>query len=138
MKSNYKWALAAVALIVLIVVVDRTEDWVTHIEYPLNIWRMDLDDFLFNVGGFLMGLAAFMTVFKKAGRAQTQADKANIKVNGGMQKLAEEHVKIAAQEVQESGHYTELLDRITSLEGQRNVCLEELSSLRIWVERKLP
>ena len=137
MKSNYKWALWAAALVALIVVVDRAEDWLTHIEYPFNVWRMDLDDLLANLGLFLGGLAAFLTVIKRVKIAESKAEKAAGSINGKLASLAEEHVRLATQEAMEAGHYVELLSRITSLETERNKCLTELENLRTWIEGRM-
>lgn len=130
MKPSYRWAAAAAALIMLIVIVDRAEDWVTHIEYPLNIWRMDLDDLLANLGLFLGGVAALITVFRKADRAQKKADQVSERINGGMAELAKEHVAIATAEATEASHFIDLLGRVTTIEKQRDDCHDQLEVMR--------
>ena len=126
-----------VALVVLIFIVDRAEDFLLHIEYPFNVWRMDLDDMLANVGLFLAGLSALIVAMRKADRAQKKADQVSERINGGMAKMAEQHVAIATQEAQETGHYIDLLTRVTSIEKQRDDCHEELGSIREWINQRL-
>ena len=112
-----------VALILLILIVDKSEDWLTHVEYPLNVWRMDLDDIAANIGLFLVGVAAFVTVFKKADQASRKADQLSQRVNGGLQQAAREHV-------QDSEVIIGLVHRLDKVEGNRDLCLEELTALR--------
>ena len=126
-----------VALVTLIFIVDRAEDWLVHIEYPFNVWRMDLDDILANVGLFLAGLAAFLTVFRKANKAHLKADQVSERINGGMAKMAREHVAIAANEATETEHYIDLLERITAIETQRDDCHKELADIRDWIMKRL-
>ena len=111
------------ALVILIIVIDRSEDWLTQVEYPFDVWRMDLDDVLANFGLFLAGLAAFLTVFRKAGRAHQKADQLSERVNGGLQRAAREHV-------QDSEVIIGLVHRIDKVEENRDLCLEELAELR--------
>jgi hypothetical protein len=126
-----------VSLVVLIYVVDTAEDWVQHISYPFNVWRMDLDDALANIGLFLAGLAAFIAVFRKADRAHQKADQVSERINGGLMEMAKQHVEIATQEAQETGHYIDLLSRVTAVEKQRDDCHNELSQIRDWINRRL-
>ena len=114
---------AFVALIALIYIVDTAEDRLVHVEYPFNVWRMDLDDILANVGLFLVGVAAFVTVFKKADQAGKKADQLSQRVNGGLQKAAREHV-------QDNEVIVGLVHRLDMVEADRGKCLEELTSLR--------
>ena len=111
------------ALVLLILIVDRAEDYLVHIEYPFNVWRMDLDDIAANIGLFLVGLAAFITVFRKADQATRKADQVSQRVNGGLQQAAREHV-------QDSEVIIGLVHRLDKVEANRNLCLEELTALR--------
>ena len=117
-----------VALILLILIVDKSEDWLTHVEYPLNVWRMDLDDIAANIGLFLVGVAAFVTVFKKADQASRKADQVSQRVNGGLQQAAREHV-------QDSEVIIGLVHRLDKMEGNRDLCLEELAELRVRIDQ---
>jgi hypothetical protein len=134
-----RWYMAGgfILLILLIVLVDRAEDVLTHISYPFNVWRMDLDDIAANIGLFLVGLAAFMSVFRKADRAHKKADQVSERINGGMMEMAKQHVAIATQEAQETSHYIDLLTRITNVEKQRDNCHEELEAIRGWINTRL-
>ena len=116
-------AAAFVALVLLILVVDRAEDFMHDISYPFNVWRMDLDDIAANIGLFLVGVAAFVTVFKKADRASRKADQLSQRVNGGLQQAAREHV-------QDNEVIIGLVHRLDKVEGNRDLCLEELTALR--------
>ena len=131
------WAVGGVMLILLIVLVDKVEDLLAHIDYPLDVWRMDLDDLLANVGLFLGGLGAFLMVFKVAKDAQRKAELVDSRINGGMKKLAEQHVAVATNEALEAGHYVELLSGVTKIEQQRDHCLEELDAIKEWINRRL-
>lgn len=133
-KRHMMYLGALVALIILIVIVDRSEDWLTHVEYPFDVWRMDLDDVLANVGLFLAGLSAFIVAIRRADRAHKKADQVGDRINGGMADMAKEHVAMATQESQD---YNELLLRVTSVENQRDDCLKELHMLRSWTNERL-
>jgi hypothetical protein len=126
-----------IALVALIYIVDTAEDWVQHVSYPFDVWRMDLDDMLANVGLFLAGLAAFLAVFRKADRAHKRADLVSEQFNGGMKEMAKQHVALATQEAQETSHYIDLLTRVTAVEKQRDDCHEELSQIREWINKRL-
>jgi hypothetical protein len=133
------WLIAGgfVALVVLIYLVDTAEDWIAHVSYPFDVWRMDLDDMLANVGLFLAGLAAFLTVFRKAGQAHKKADQVSERVNGGMARMVKEHVAIATNEATEASHYLDLLSRVTEIEGQRDDCHQQLADIKEWVVNRL-
>ena len=133
MKS-WHWFLAFGVLVATIITVDRAEDWLSQVGYPLTVWRVDLDDLLANLGLFLGGLAAFLMVFKRTRQIETQVAEVSERINGGMTRLAEEHVKRATLEASEAGHYISLLERITSLETQKHHCMQELAELRSWIE----
>jgi hypothetical protein len=126
-----------VALVALIYIVDTAEDWVQHVSYPFDVWRMDLDDALANVGLFLAGLGAFLAVFRKADRAHKRADLVSEQFNGGMREMAKQHVELATQEAQEAGHYIDLLTRVTTIEKQRDDCEAERQELREWINKRL-
>ena len=74
--------------------------------YPLGLWRMDLDDMLGNVGLFLAGLAAYLSVSRK--QKATDA-----KVNGGLEDLVRDELELSGM----SNSYTALLARVEALEG---------------------
>jgi hypothetical protein len=133
------WLIAGgfVALVVLIYLVDTAEDWIAHVSYPFDVWRMDLDDMLANVGLFLAGLSALIVAMRKADRAQKKADQVSERINGGLAKMAKEHVAIATQEAVEAGHYVELLGRVTEIERQRDDCRQEVASMREWINARL-
>ena len=127
----YWWAAGGIVLILLILLVDKAEDVLSHIEYPMDVWRMDLDDMLANVGFFLVGIAAFASLWVKAGKAHDKADEVSKEINGGLEKLATQHVAAATLEAQEAGHYVELLGRVTAIEKERDDCHEELAEVRV-------
>ena len=139
MKPYRAWLAipSMIALVAVIYAVDRAEDFLTHIEYPFDVWRMDLDDILANIGLFLAGLGAFLMVFRKADRAHKKADLVSDQFNGGMKEIAQQHVELATQEAHEEGHYIELLERVTAVERQRDDCRVELEMIRKWVNERL-
>ena len=145
------YTLAAAALIVIIVLVDKAEDLLTRIEYPMDVWRMDLDDIAANVGFFLAGLAAFLTVWKKAGKAHDRADQVSQDINGGLASLASQ---IVADELRQSDIEVGLHNRVTALEDllvDYQGCLDrekvwdaekeqlriDRTALRDWLNRRL-
>jgi hypothetical protein len=126
-----------VALVTLIFIVDRAEDWLVHIEYPFNVWRMDLDDIAANIGLFLAGAAAFIVAIRKADKAHKKADQVSERVNGGMARMVKEHVAIATNEATETSHYIDLLSRVTEIEKQRDDCHQQLTDIKEWVVNRL-
>jgi hypothetical protein len=56
------------------------------------------------------------------------------RINGGLAKMAEEHVAIASKE---STHYTDLLQRVSSIEKQRDDCRQEMAGLKDWIVNRL-
>lgn len=108
------------SLIVLIITVDKAEDWLTHVSYPFDVWRMDLDDILANLGLFLAGSAAIWTV-------KLKADRIEHKLNGGMMELAHKHV-------QENEVIIGLVHRLDKMETERKTCIDELKALRQHIE----
>ena len=121
-------------MVTIIVIVDRAEDWLTRIEYPFDVWRMDLDDVLANIGLFMAGLSAFIVALRRADKAHKKADQVGDRINGGMAKMAKEHVAMATQEAQD---YVELLSRVTVIEDERDNCRKELRLQRKWINERL-
>ena len=144
----YWWAAAGIVLILLIIVVDKAEDVMSHIEYPLDVWRMDLDDIAANIGFFLVGVAAFASLWRKAGRAHDKADEASKDINGGLANLASQ---IITDELRQSDIEVGLHKRVTALEKltaeyiRREVVWDEEKeqirldrvALRDWLNRRL-
>ena len=58
--TRWLWS-AAIALFVLGVIAAHLSDQLL-LRYPINEWRMDLDDLLGNVGTFFVGLAALIAL----------------------------------------------------------------------------
>lgn len=130
----YWWAAGGVLLVLLIILVDKAEDVLAHIEYPMDVWRMDLDDMIANVGLFLGGLAAFLMVFKTAKDASRKADHVSSQINGGLSDIAKDHVSDALKDADvEIG----LWRRVDELERTRQECLEELEGIKTWINRRL-
>jgi hypothetical protein len=137
------WFLPAVgfaALVAGIVLVNQN----ANVAYPLSTWRMDLDDLIASVGIVAVGVAAIWTVWLKAKAADQKASALTERVNGGLKKMAEQHVAAATAEAIEAGHYVDLLSRVTTIEQQRDDCHEDLAAVRIelssiqdWVVRRL-
>ena len=127
MKRTLYWTAAAIGLVALIFVVDTAEDWLHDVSYPFNVWRMDLDDVAANIGLFLVGLAAFVTVFKKADKAHRKADQVSERVNGGLAVAAREHL-------QDNEVIHTMMHRMDRIEAQRDDCHDELALLRGRIE----
>ena len=133
--------ISFVVLIALMVIVDRAEDILTHISYPMDTWRMDLDDALIGVGTFLLGVAAFVTLWRKADKTQAATDRVAGQINGGMSAIAREHVEGA---ISDADVEVGLWRRVDALEAgldeccERELrCLEENDKLRDWVIARL-
>ena len=143
MPFTRRWLIAGsiLALILLIVLVDRTEDVLTHVSYPLTTWRIDLDDAMLGIGTILLGIAAIWTVWLKANRAEAKADQVSKQINGGMSKIAREHVDGALKNADvELG----LWRRVDALEtavddctDREQRCMDENEKLRDWVIARL-
>lgn len=121
------------------------------ISYPVNTWRMDLDDILANVaalilaaGTFLLGLAAL----KKASDADHRSIRNEHSINGGMGEAVTHHVGEALKDadvelglwrrvdVLEEG-YKDCMERERVWEGERAQLRLDREALRDWLNRRL-
>ena len=109
------------AAVVFVIIVDRAEDFVGHISYPLGTWRMDLDDALIGFGTILIGTAAIWTVWLKAKATDVRVTKVEAEINGGMAEAAGNHVGEALHDADlEVG----LWRRVDALEDANRECHE--------------
>jgi hypothetical protein len=125
MYINLNWksiTFAVAALVALIIVVDRAEDWLSHVSYPLDTWRMDLDDAVSNVIAGAAVLVAYLAIRRRQ-------QKTDAKLNGGLKELAQE---ILLAEIETSG----INDTVTSLRAdveevkqQRDECIGKIEAL---------
>lgn len=99
-----------VALVVVGVVLINQH---ANIAYPLDTWRMDLDDALVGLGTILLGIAAIWTVWLKARDADRKADALSKKLNGGLSNLA---AQILNDEIKQAGIDISLANRVATLE----------------------
>ena len=119
-RLTWKWvAWGVAALVALIIVVDRSEDWLSHVSYPFNTWRMDLDDAIGNVIAFLAVLVAYLAVTRRQKATES-------KLNGGLEELAK---KLMRDEIETAGlnqTYMELLARVEK-------CMKENADMRQFI-----
>jgi hypothetical protein len=120
-KRSY-WLGGFFALIVLIVIVDSAKDWIV-VSYQFDVWRMDLDDFVANVGIFLAGVAAVWTVKLRNDETRRKLDALEHKLNGEVKQAAHDHL-------QENEIIATMNHRLDKMEVQRDECTDALSKLR--------
>jgi hypothetical protein len=130
MDIHLNWksiTFAVVVLVALIVVVGRAEDWLSHVSYPMDTWRMDLDDAVSNVIAGAAVLVAYLAVRRRQ-------NKTDAKLNGGIKELAQE---ILLAEIETSG----INDTVTSLRAdveevkqQRDECMGKIDALTAALE----
>jgi hypothetical protein len=120
MKRNGSWMLGGLVGIILVLIGGGFGHFLSdHPSYPLDVWRMDLDDVLANIGFFLAGLAAFVTVWRKTTNLEG-------KLNGKLERLVRDEMETAGL----SQTSAETIERVESLETERNQCREELTTMR--------
>jgi hypothetical protein len=142
LKWSTKWLLfPGLGIIAFLVAVFLVDAYVHRVEYPLGVWRMDLDDFLGNIGFLLGGIAAVWTVAKTAKRAEAKADLVAHQINGGMSDAAKAHVLEA---LDNSEIEVGLWRRVDALEESKQECIErekrcenENEKMRRWVIARL-
>jgi hypothetical protein len=142
LKWSTKWLLfPGLGIIAFLVATFLVGIYAHRIEYPLDIWRMDLDDFLGNVGFLLAGIAAIWTVAKTAHRAEKKADLVAHQINGGMSDVAKRHV---IEALDNSEIEVGLWRRVDALEESKQECVDrekrcqdENDKLRDWVIERL-
>lgn len=107
------------------------------VDYPLNTWRMDLDDAMVGLGTILLGIAGIWTALTKARQAETTANAAHAradllehKLNGGMVEVAREHM-------QENEVMATVIVRLDRIEAERDDCIEERKELQRWIIGRL-
>lgn len=98
--------------------------------YPFNVWRMDLDDFVANIAIVAGAVAGIWKVHGDAKRAEQKADTLEEKLNGGMKEAARSHM-------QDNELFQSLMFRVDRMEQERNECQDALSDLRVWVIQRL-
>lgn len=107
---NYFLPVVGVVTIVIGVVLINQH---AKIAYPLDTWRMDLDDALVGIGTVLLGIAAIWTVWIKALSADRKADALHEKLNGGLSSLA---AQILNDEIKHAGIDVNLANRVAVVE----------------------
>ena len=133
-RIAWKWVILGVIALtgLAVLVIEHTMQAVT-IEYPLNTWRMDLDDAVTTATAMLAaiaGIIAALAAWRKAGKLEH-------KFNGGMSSLAGQ---IIADELRTADIEVGLHRRVQVLEDSeaeclklKEECLEENEGLRDWV-----
>ena len=100
------------------------------ISYPTNVWRMDLDDMLANIGTVLLGIGTLLLGFAaliKAREALSISKRNEHSINGGMGDIAREHVNGALENADvEQG----LWKRVDVIEQSNKDCLEREARMK--------
>ena len=141
MRWSTRWlllpGLGVVSFVVAVFLVDRY----AHVDYPFDVWRMDLDDALANIGFFLVGVAAIWTIGAKATRAESKANHVEHQINGGLSESAKRHVN---EMLDNNEIEVGLWRRVDALEESKQDCIErekrcseENEKLRNWVIARL-
>ena len=138
-----RWLITggAIALVALILFLDRAEDYIGHVSYPLGTWRMDLDDALVGFGTILIGTAAIWKVWLLAYSADKRSRKVEHEINGGMAEAVGHHVvnglNDADLEVGLWRRVDALEETITDCREREKECLKKNEDLRAWVITRL-
>ena len=126
--------IGLVVIIVGVVLINQN----ARVDYPLDTWRMDLDDALIGFGTILIGTAAIWTVWLKAKEADAKAEAVEAKLNGGLSSIASQ---IMMDELKQSGIDITLAKRVARVEakleevtGQRDDCLERVAQQDATIE----
>lgn len=111
------------------------------VSYPFDVWRMDLDDTLANIGIFLGGLAAFLVVFKRARKVEERVERVEHKINGGLSSLAsqilKDEIKQYGLDIEAVEQWMELSRRLALLEQSEHDCLLREDDLKGWVREQI-
>ena len=110
------------------------------IEYPLGVWRMDLDDLLANIAALVLGVGTLLigiAAFIKAREALRLSQRNESTINGGMTEAAKAHMQEALDHAEiEPG----LWKRVDALEQDRDLwedsakeCLEREAKMRVFM-----
>lgn len=144
MKSARRYLLPGVGFAVFVVAVVWVNANVDRVDYPFHVWRMDLDDFVANVGIIAGAFIGLWKVKLNADKADIKAEKAAAeakvakrkaedlerKFNGGLAEAARTHM-------QDNEMFESLIIRMDRIETERNDCQEALTDLRGWVVERL-
>ena len=122
------------AFVVAVVWVNANAD---QVDYPFDVWRMDLDDFVANVAiiagaGYGIWKVKRNTDQARALAAAAEATTATLerKFNGGLVEAARSHM-------QDNELFESLMVRVDRIEKERDDCQDALSDLRAWVIGRL-
>jgi len=119
-RRRFVWAALAAAAAAAVIAIDMTT---TTISYPLDTWRVDLDDAAIGLGTILVGIAAIWTVWLKAKEANDRTVALSHKLNGGLRQIAREHV-------QDNEVVIGLVHRLDKADAARDECLERFDVLQ--------
>lgn len=122
MTPPRKRILVTVGLVVGVVAWIAFHEYAEHVEYPMNEWRIDLDDAAVGLGTILVGIAAIWTVWLKAVDAHDRTVELSHRLNGGLAKAAREHV-------QDNEIIVGLVHRLDVADAARDDCLERYAEL---------
>ena len=137
MKRLRAFFLPGIGLVALVIAVVLIQSQ-AHVEYPLHVWRMDLDDALVGFGTILIGSAAIWTVWLKARDADARTVALEKKLNGGLSSMASQ---IMMDEMKQAGIDATLAKRVATVETkledvthQRDDCLERVAQQDALIE----
>ena len=122
------------AFVVAVVWVNANAD---QVDYPFNVWRMDLDDFVANIAIITGAAYGIWKVKRNSDQARAlaavAAEKAALlesKFNGGLAEAARTHM-------QDNEMFELLMVRVDRMEKERDDCQEALTDLRMWMVERL-
>ena len=156
MNVHRSWWLMAIAVVALVIIGMGVDHFMQDVlvQYPLGTWRMDLDDFVGNIGTLLIGVGTLGLAwvgYRKIGGTNRKIDQVEHKLNGGMNKIVE---RLVEDEMAAKGYDQTFLEVLSKVDecikqrddaiGQRDECrvalkasLDENDKLRQWVVDRL-
>jgi len=123
MKRSHKRIGITIGIIVALALFVGFDAYAAEVEYPLDVWRMDLEDAAIGLGTILVGVAAIWATWIKARDAQRRSIALTYQLNGGLAQMAREHV-------QDNEVIVGLVHRLDGIELQRDDCLDRYEDLR--------
>lgn len=136
-RITWKWAIFASVIVMLLGFSANHFLQEIVVQYPLDTWRMDLDDFLANIGLFLGGLGALSAVLVRLRKTEDKITQVEHHMNGGMTDLAE---KILLEQLEIAGYgasWLEVVARLDKIESERDSCREQVVALTRYVNNAM-